>query len=98
MGVDVVQNCLVGKYFHSVVDGQIEWQGIVQGMPNEHVCLLRLFEWVNGEPNVMRIVPVGKMVDWLFYENFEQMDFSYNHGVARLGGKYRPRDQANRTW
>ena len=89
MASNTVQHCLVGKYFHSIVDGQVEWQGIVTGMLGEHACLVQLFEWMCGEPNVMRIVPVGKMVDWLFYENFEQMDFSYSRGVARFGGKYR---------
>ena len=81
---------LDGQYFHSIdANGQVEWQGYVIGSPAPGWYLLQLFEWFAGEPSVRRLVRLEEMRHWLFYESTEAMCFSYEHGVARQGGKYR---------
>jgi len=82
---------LEGQFFHSVNEaGEVEWQGQVIGSPAPGWYLVQLFEWFCGEPNVRRLVQLQTMEHWLFYESDEAMCFSYEHGVARQGGKYRP--------
>jgi len=82
---------LEGQFFHSVNEaGEVEWQGYVIGSPQPGWYLVQLFEWLCGEPNVRRLVRLQAMEHWLFYESAEAMCFSYEHGVARRGGKYRP--------
>jgi hypothetical protein len=81
---------LIGRFFHSVEDGRIKWQGLVIGSPVTGWYLVQLFEWLMGEPNVQTLVGVEEMRSWLFYETNQQMIDSSDHGVAREGGKYRP--------
>ena len=89
---------LLGQCFHSIGkdDGQVEWQGVVIGNPEPGWYLLQLFEWAMGEPNVRRLVQIEDMEHWLFYEDSDAMKFSYDHGCAREGGKYRKRVVAER--
>jgi hypothetical protein len=47
-----------------------------------------------GEPNVRRLVRIEDMGNWLFYENAEAMQVSYEEGCAREGGPYRKRVSA----
>jgi len=85
-----VKNKLIGKYFHSLNgQRQVEWQGIVVGVPEPGWYLVQLFEWGFGEPNVMRLVPFEHIRDWLFYPSADAMKHSYDHGIAREGGHYR---------
>jgi hypothetical protein len=59
---------LVGKYFHSGNENsKIEWQGVVIGEPHAGWYLVQLFDWASGEPSVQRLVPIEKMIGWLFY-------------------------------
>ena len=59
---------VVGKYFHSANENnQVEWQGVVIGEPHPGWYLVQLFEWTSGEPSTQRLVPIEKMVGWLFY-------------------------------
>ena len=88
-------NPLVGKWFHSLNDDcSIQWQGQVIGQIQEEGVatryLVQLYEWLGGTPNVQRIAYLGNMEEWLFYNTAEEMKFSYEHGVAKAGGKYRP--------
>ena len=85
------QNHLTGHYFHSVnQQGVIEWQGQVVGHPEPEWYLIQLYEWLCGEPSVQRLMRIDEMQCWLFYESAEDMIYSYEHGTARQGGKYRP--------
>jgi hypothetical protein len=98
---DVASGALLGHFFHSVVgeDGKIEWQGSVIANPLQGWYLVQLFGWLDGIPNVQRLVRIEDMESWLFYNDTEMMQYSYEHGVARAGGKYRapepqyPRDK-----
>jgi hypothetical protein len=67
---------LVGKYFHSATEtNKVEWQGVVIGEPHPGWYLVQLFEWASGEPSVQRLVPIEKMVGWLFYPDADTMKF-----------------------
>jgi hypothetical protein len=67
---------LVGKYFHSATEtNKIEWQGTVIGEPHPGWYLVQLFEWTSGEPTVQRLVPIEKMIGWLFYPDANAMAF-----------------------
>jgi hypothetical protein len=68
---------LVGKYFHSASEtNKFEWQGMVIGEPHPGWYLVQLFEWASGEPSVQRLVPIEKMIGWLFYPDADAMTFS----------------------
>jgi hypothetical protein len=70
------QEKLVGKYFHSASEtDKIEWQGMVIGEPHPGWYLVQLFEWASGEPSVQRLVPIEKMIGWLFYPDAAAMTF-----------------------
>lgn len=87
---DVSSGALLGRFFHSLgEDGKIEWQGSVLANPFQDWYLVQLFSWLDGNPNVQRLVRIEDMKSWLFYEDTETMQYSYEHGVARAGGKYR---------
>lgn len=89
--VKAMPDSLQGQFFHAINhEGKVEWQGYVIGSPEPGWYLVQLFEWFCGEPNVRRLVRLQEMEHWLFYESAEAMCFSYEHGVARQGGKYRP--------
>jgi hypothetical protein len=65
---------LVGKYFHSVNENnKVEWQGVVIGEPHPGWYLVQLLEWASGEPGVQRLVPIEKMIGWLFYPDRDSM-------------------------
>jgi hypothetical protein len=67
---------LVGKYFHSASEtSKIEWQGVVIGEPHPGWYLVQLFDWTSGKPTVQRLVPIKKMIAWLFYPDAEAMTF-----------------------
>jgi hypothetical protein len=65
---------VVGKYFQSADEtNKVEWQGVVIGEPHPGWYLVQLFEWTSGEPSVQRLVPIEKMIDWLFYPDARAM-------------------------
>ena len=71
---------LVGKYFRSANgNDKVEWQGVVIGEPHPGWYLVQLFDWTSGEPSVQRLVPVEKMVAWLFYPDRAAMTVTSNY-------------------
>jgi hypothetical protein len=67
---------LIGKYFHSANEtSKVEWQGLVIGEPHPGWYLVQLFDWSSGEPLVQRLVPIEKMIGWLFYPDSHAMTF-----------------------
>jgi hypothetical protein len=67
---------LIGKYFHSANENnKVEWQGVVIGEPLPGWYLVQLFEWKSGELSVQRLVPIEKMIGWLFYPDARAMTF-----------------------
>ncbi|MCX6966511.1 MAG: hypothetical protein NTZ46_01805 [Verrucomicrobia bacterium] len=73
---------LVGRFFHSIENGKVVWQGTVIGRVSEEVYLVQLFEWLMGEPSDQRLVGVNEMTQWLFYSSQDEMTYSYEHGTA----------------
>jgi hypothetical protein len=79
------QEKLVGKYFHSANEtNKVEWQGLVIGEPHPGWYLVQLFEWVSGEPSVQRLVPIEKMIGWLFYPDADAMTFGSKHSQYQI--------------
>jgi hypothetical protein len=71
---------LIGKFFHSANENnKVEWQGVVIGEPHSGWYLVELFDWASGEPSVQRLVPVEKMIGWLFYRDRTSMRFSHKY-------------------
>lgn len=81
--IEPSKNPLIGKYFHSIKDGFICWQGIIIGSPEHGLYLIQLFDWLMGQPSVQRLVLIDQMMDWLFYSNANEMTHSYDHGSAK---------------
>jgi hypothetical protein len=68
---------LVGKYFHSANENnKVEWQGVVIGEPHPGWYLVQILEWASGEPSVQRLVPIEKMIGWVFYPDRDAMTSS----------------------
>jgi hypothetical protein len=77
---------LVGKYFHSVSEtNKTEWQGVVIGQPHSGWYLVQLFDWHSGEPTAQRLVPIEKMIGWLFYPDAEAMTSGSRAPQPRIG-------------
>ena len=65
---------LVGKYFHGANENnKVECQGVVIGEPHPGWYLVQLFDWASGNPSVQRLVPIEKMIAWLFYPDRDAM-------------------------
>ena len=73
---------LLDRYFHSVENEKIGWQGVIVGNPEPGWYLVQLFGWLDGSPNVQRLIKLESMREWLFYDDFEMMEFSIEYGVA----------------
>lgn len=58
---------LIGKYFHSLKNGKVNWQGkIVSELP-DNKYLVQLFSWVDGAATNQEIVELDDMNGWRFY-------------------------------
>ncbi len=75
-------DCLIGRCFHSVKDGVVEWQGEVIGRVSDEQYLVQLYDYVVGQPSVQRIVNIKEMSSWLFYSDEDELKYSYEHGAA----------------
>lgn len=91
--LDTVKNPLVGHFFHSLnpKTGKVDLQGTVIGNPESGWYLVQMFEWLFGQPSYQRLFKIEDMSTWLFYEDAEEMKFSYEEGTARPGGPYQDR-------
>jgi hypothetical protein len=58
---------LVGKYFHSIEDGKVKWQGkVVAELPGDRY-LVQLFSWLSGDSTNREIINLGDMANWRFF-------------------------------
>jgi hypothetical protein len=73
---------LDNKYFHTIetAEGPIEegnwefgWQGVVLGMVDSEYVLVQLYDWMFGEPNLIKLVRLAEMVNWRFYASLDAM-------------------------
>lgn len=79
---------LVGKWFHSLEDGKIKWQGRIIDEPKENMYQVELFSWLFGESTGYKLIDIDDMKGWLFYDTNADMKFSREYGIARVGGHY----------
>ena len=63
---------LIGRYFHTVKNGNIDYQGkiLAEHAPGEYD--VQLFGWLMGEPTSRKIVEIESMDEWRFYETREE--------------------------
>lgn len=63
---------LKGKFFHSLKDGKIHWQGQVVGELPQEKFLVQLFSWLDGRDTEQKIVGFKEMLDWKFYQSDQE--------------------------
>lgn len=68
----------VGKWFHSIENGEIKWQGQILSEVTEGKFLIQLYSWIMGEPTDQIVVSVEEIVKWHFYATDEDMRFAYD--------------------
>lgn len=68
---------LDGKFFHTFVDNQVEWQGYIISEPKDSFFLVQLFDWILGEPSNQKLVSINDMLSWNFYDSVEEMNDAY---------------------
>jgi len=69
----VKQSGLIGSYFHTIENEDINWQGLVLSSPEPMYYLCQLFSWMDGSGSLRKLVHIEQMKDWLFYDSNEQM-------------------------
>jgi hypothetical protein len=74
---------LVGKFFHSYVEGKMEWQGLVLGALPGDRFLVQLFGWIDGYPTDQLIVRLDDMSAWKFYDDTDGWSVAYEKYMAR---------------
>jgi len=76
---EFVDDGIVGRFFHSFVEGRVHWQGRVLSQETEGgIYLVQLFEWFLGEPSDMVLVNLQDMMGWKFYDSVEHMNDAYD--------------------
>ena len=87
------QKGLVGAWFHSLDEnGHVNRQGQILARPEPGIYLVQLYEWLVGSPSNQQLVAFKDMKNWLFYEDNESMNYSYQYGIARPGSHYNPKE------
>lgn len=75
-----MKDALVGKCFHIVSDlKQVVFQGIVRDKIDDEHYLIQYFDFIMGDPSTMKIVEIGLMKGWQFYDTDEEMDHWYKY-------------------
>ncbi len=73
---------LVGKYFHTIKNGRVQYQGQIMAKVDDTHYLVDLFSFLTGMCTNQRLYAVTDMKNWLIYGTQGDMMFSYEHGVA----------------
>lgn len=71
--VGICKSALVDKYFISLEGGKLCWQGRVIAQVSNELYLIETFDWLESQPFDMRLVSIGGMADWRFYDSQETM-------------------------
>jgi hypothetical protein len=77
------RRALVGKFFHTFKNSELEWQGYVVSEPSEGYFLVQLFEWIMGEPSCQKLVRIDDMVGWDLYDTVDDMNDAYQRKWAK---------------
>ena len=73
-------NVLIGKAFNTVVNNEIEKQGVIQDVINNDFVLVCYFSWLDGSQTHSAVVRISDMTDWYIHDNAEQMKYSLEYG------------------
>lgn len=65
-----------GLWFHSVVEGEIKWQGHVLEQRGD-VLIVQLYSWLDGCPFERKAVLLGEILGWRFYPTSHLMGAAY---------------------
>ena len=73
---------LAGLYYHSFYKsgpnkGIIENQGRVIAMIGSSHCLVQLYSFATGMPNVKRLIPLNELASWNLYDDREDWIEAY---------------------
>lgn len=63
----------VGLWFHSVKNGEVEWQGQVVGLAGNSGYEVQLYDWLMGAPSVTKLVTFEEIQGWRFYPTDDLM-------------------------
>lgn len=81
-------NALIGKYFHTFKGDELRWQGQVSAELGEGYFLVQLFDWLVGQPNNMKVVHLGNMTGWNFYDDADYWRQKGDEASRRANRKY----------
>ena len=79
---------LIGRWFHafepceSCERPQVTWQGQIIGRPAPRLYLVELYEWISGFNSKEQLVALEAMTGWALYATSEQMNATYENGLA----------------
>lgn len=73
---------LIGKYFHTTLNGRINQQGQIMNRLDDGHYLVDLFSFITGEYCCQRVYAAADMTNWLIYKTQAEMIYSYDQGVA----------------
>jgi hypothetical protein len=68
---------MIGKFFHSFENGEVDQQGVIVGRPTPGVFLVQFHEWLTGGPGKKILVPIADMAGWHFYDSAAEMQRTY---------------------
>lgn len=77
---------LVGLYFIKFKEGEIKnddngvtyrnfYQGWIKGKVDDEHYLAQAIDFLAGKTNVIKIVHVSKMIDWLFFDDADELEY-----------------------
>jgi hypothetical protein len=72
---------LVGKFFFTLKDKTLEWQGtVVARVPRTNMYLVLTYEWLMGQPFDQLLVNLEAMMDWRFFDS----EFEFRERVSEM--------------
>ncbi len=68
---------LIGKYFHSFKDGELNWQGQIKSTESDNYFSVITYSWIDGREYSVELVKFEEMIDWEFYPTLDEMKERY---------------------
>jgi hypothetical protein len=81
-----VSHIIEGKFFYTVRDGELEYQGQIIGMVGPTHVLVQYYEWIFGTPSNQATVAVSDTVTWRLFEDPED----WHRAMQRFGAHKSP--------
>lgn len=74
---NILQDPLVGKFFHTYPDGVLEHQGEILARLDDGTYLVQLYEFLMGTASEQYIERLANMAGWKFYDSLEDWHYAY---------------------